>query len=261
MGLIDSHAHLTSKELIDQSAAVLERCAAAGVEAVITVGTTVSDVQEALRLAAREAGQVFVAAGIHPHEAGHCSPADVEALAVLWKSPSVVAIGEVGLDYHYDFADRETQRRSFAAMLVRAANVDLPLVIHCREAQEDTIALLLEHGFAGRRVVFHCFTGTGEDARRIAEHGWRVSFTGVVTFKKAGELREIARTYPLDQLMIETDSPFLSPEPVRSVRPNEPVHVVHVARFLANLRGVAFEDLVSHTRRNTRAFFGLPGEA
>ncbi|MCH7872139.1 MAG: TatD family hydrolase, partial [Planctomycetes bacterium] len=126
-----------------------------------------------------------------------------------------------------------------------------------REAFEDGVSMLVDHGFAGRGVVFHCFTGTADEASRLAEQGWRISFTGIVTFPKSGELQAIAKAYPDDQLMIETDSPYLSPVPVRAKRPNEPAHVAHIARFLAELRGVDFEVLVNQTHRNTQAFFRL----
>ena len=132
-----------------------------------------------------------------------------------------------------------------------------PLIIHCREALDHAVPMLLDHGFAHRPVVFHCFTGTRAEADRIAEHGWRLSFTGIVTFPKSTELQEIAKSYPSDQLMVETDSPYLSPVPVRGRRPNEPAHVAHVARFLAELRGVSFIELKAQVSCSTRLFFNL----
>lgn len=255
MGLIDSHAHLTYPELSGQIDAVMGRAAEAGVEAVISIGTDVNDARAAVALAERFAGRVFAGAGFHPHHADAVGPEDFEAMAELWRHPSVVAIGEMGLDYHYDFADRDNQRRAFAAQLDRSRDVDKPIVIHCREAFEDCVPMLLDHGFGGRRVVFHCFTGTANEAAIIAEHGWRLSFTGIVTFPKSTELQAIARDYPADRLMIETDSPYLSPAPVRGKRPCEPAFVAHTARFLANLREEPIEFLVQSTNRNTREFF------
>jgi len=161
------------------------------------------------------------------------------------------------LDYHYDFADRENQQRVFSRQLELALGRGKPLIIHCREALEDAVAMLVDYGFENRSVVFHCFTGTSSEADRIAEHGWRISFTGIVTFSKSGELQEIAKRYPADQLMVETDSPYLSPVPVRSVRPNVPSHVAHVARFLADLRDASYPDLVEQTSANTKLFFRL----
>lgn len=258
MGLIDSHAHLTYSPLYDQIDGVLARCAAAGVDGVITVGTSVPDTERGLGLARRFAGRVFVAAGIHPHESGKTSGEDLAALFALWARDDVVALGEMGLDYHYDFSDRAVQHRVFAAQLERAAALDKPVIIHSREALDDTIAALVHGGFEGRRVVFHCFTGTAEEAARIAAHGWRISFTGVVTFKKSQALQAVARNYPAEQLMVETDAPYLSPEPVRHVKPCEPAFVAHTVKFLAGLRGVPVDQHTEETARSTRAFFGLP---
>jgi len=214
--------------------------------------------EKAIQLARRFSGRVFVAAGIHPHESGKTSAEDLAALPALWNEPEVVALGEMGLDYHYDFADRDAQHRVFADQLQKAAAMDKAIVIHSREALDDTIAMLLAHGFERRRVVFHCFTGTAAEAARIAEHGWRISFTGIVTFKKSQWLHDIARDYPADQIMVETDSPYLSPEPVRSAKPCEPAFVAHTARFLAKLRGVSLESFSDQSSRNTREFFRLP---
>ena len=166
-------------------------------------------------------------------------------------------MGEIGLDYHYDFADRAVQRRVLAGQLALAADCDLPLIIHCREAFDDAIRLLVDHAFSGRRVVFHCFTGTADQAERVAQHGWSISFTGIVTFRKSTWLREIARAYPADQLFIETDSPYLAPVPLRGKAPNEPAYLVHTARCLSELRGEPYETLVEMTARNTRRFFDL----
>jgi TatD DNase family protein len=145
-----------------------------------------------------------------------------------------------------------------AEQLEMARGFELPAVVHAREAMDDCVASLSRHGFDGRRVVFHCFTGTAEEARKIADHGWRVSFTGVVTFKNSAEIAAIAQAYPVDQLMLETDSPYLSPAPVRNVRPNEPAHLAHTARFLAELRGVSVQELALQTSENARRFFQLP---
>lgn len=257
MGLTDTHAHLTFPELFDRVDDLLGRCAREGVDGIITVGTDLADARRAVDLAARHAGTVYAAAGIHPHEAEKVGEDDLSAMSRLWDRPEVVALGEMGLDYHYDFADRGAQRAVFARQLELAGTRHKPLVIHSREALDDTIKLLLDHGFDRRPVVFHCFTGGEEEAGRIAEHGWRISFTGVVTFRKSTELQRVAGAYPGDQLMMETDSPYLSPEPVRGRRPNEPANVVHIARFLAGLRGVSYEVLALETARNSREFFNL----
>jgi len=257
MGLIDSHAHLTFPELVDQVAEVLQRAREAGVERVITVATDLADARRAVDLAERHPDRIDVAAGFHPHEAGQVTDETFSAMAALWAHPKVVALGEMGLDYHYDFADRALQRSVFGRQLTEAAARVEPIVVHCREALDDTIRILLEHGFERRPVVFHCFTGSAEEAARIAGHGWRISFTGVVTFKKSDALRDVARAYPAEHLMIETDAPYLSPEPVRGRRPNEPAFLAHTARCLAELRGGPFAELAEQTARNTREFFEL----
>ncbi len=257
MGLIDSHAHLTDQALFDRVEAVLDRCVAAGVERVICIGTDVADAREVVALAKRFPERISAVVGVHPHEAEKVTDDDLARMDELLADPSVVAFGEIGLDYHYDFADGERQREVFARQLRLAAERDLPLVIHCREALEDTVDLMLSHGVRDRPVVFHCFTGTQAEAGRLAENGWRISFTGVVTFRSSTHLQQIARAYPSDRLMVETDSPYLAPVPVRGKRPNEPANVVHIVRFLAELRGVSYNTLADQTRRNTVDFFRL----
>lgn len=257
MNLIDSHAHLTFPELTGQINAVLERCAQAGVEKIITIGVDLVDAQKALELCEHYPQKIFTGIGFHPHEADKVSKNDLLSMAELWNRDEVVALGEMGLDYHYDFADRDKQKSVFSGQLELASSFNKPIVIHCREAADDTIPLLLDHGFENKPVVFHCFTGTTQEAERLAQHGWRISFTGIVTFPGSTELQAIAREYPADQLMVETDSPYLSPVPVRNKRPNEPAHVAHTAQFLADLRGVSFEEFAEQTNQNTRSFFNL----
>ncbi len=257
MRLIDTHAHLTYPGLFERIDEVMQRCAEAGVERVITIGTDVDEARKGLELARRFPGRIHVAAGFHPHGAGKVGPAAWAEMERIWADPGVVAFGEMGLDYHYDFAPRDAQKDVFARQLRMAAARDLPIIIHSREAFDDVRALLLEHGCKDRRVVFHCFTGTDQEAAAIAECGWRLSFTGIVTFKNSTALQHLARAYPADRLMVETDSPYLAPVPVRSQKINEPAHVAHTARFLAALRGVEFDRLAAETSRNAEAFFGL----
>ncbi len=258
MGLIDSHAHLTYPELSSQIEGVLDRCGQAGVERVITIGTDLEDAKRAIGLAGRFPRRIHAAVGFHPHHADAVTEEDLAAMGRLWDDPGIVAFGEMGLDYHYDFAAREKQRKVFARQLQVSHHLDRAVVIHCREAFDDVVSLLIDHGFENRRVVFHCFTGTVGEAQRVGELGWRISFTGIVTFPKSVGLQDIAQAYPADRLMVETDSPYLSPVPVRSKKPNEPAHVAHTVRFLANLRGAAYDELVAQTARNTQEFFGLP---
>lgn len=257
MELIDTHAHLTSAALHERLAEVLGNATSVGVSRIITIASDARDSAAALALAQAHP-MVFCSAGIHPHEAGKVAHGDFDTIAALAGDPRVVAVGEIGLDYHYDFADHATQQAVFSRQLALARACGKPLVIHCREAFDDCCALLERCGYRDAPVVFHCFTGTAEEARRVAERGWRISFTGIVTFKNSTELQALARTYPADQLMLETDSPYLSPAPVRHVRPNEPAHVAHTARFLADLRGVEVAELAAQSSANARAFFGLP---
>ena len=258
MGLIDTHSHLTFGEFEGRIDEILSNGEAQGVDAVITVGTTLDHSRAAVALTQRYPSRIYAAIGIHPHESQKASQDDLDLIDALWEHPQVVAIGEMGLDYHYDFADRTVQHRVFARLLSLASARAKPLVIHSREALDDTISLLIDHGFVNRPVVFHCFTGTAEEAARLAEHGWRISFTGIVTFPKSQWLWEIAKSYPAHQIMIETDSPYLSPHPIRNRRPNEPAYLAHIAAFLAKLRGVPLAEFAAQTAENTRRFFQLP---
>lgn len=256
MDLIDTHCHLTSDALAADAAAVIARAVAAGVGRMITVATDAADARAARALARRHP-ELRIAAGIHPHDAARAGPADLDALAQTWTDPLCVAAGEMGLDYHYDFSPRDAQHDLFARQLERAAPTGLPIVVHSREAHADTVAMLERAGYRDRPVVFHCFTGSADEAADVAAHGWRISFTGVVTFRKSEALHAIAASYPAEHLMIETDSPYLSPEPVRHVRPNEPAHLVHTATFLARLRGTTPDTIAAQTTAAAEAFFGL----
>jgi len=257
MELIDTHCHLTSEAFAGAVDAVIDRALAVGVRQMITVATDAADARAALALTRRRA-ELRMAAGVHPHETAKAGPGDIEELRRIWSEPLCVAVGEIGLDYHYDYSPRAIQRDLFARQLEAARETPRPIIVHSREAHEDTVAILRQAGFVNRPVVFHCFTGTSDEAAQIGEHGWRVSFSGVVTFRKSTELQAIAAACPADRLLLETDSPYLSPEPVRHLRPNEPAHVAHIARFVAALRGVPADELAAQAARNARAFFSLP---
>lgn len=178
-------------------------------------------------------------------------------MAALWNEAVCVAAGEMGLDYHYDFSPREVQQRIFTRQLELAASRGLPIVVHCREAHDDVVRLLLAHGYQGKKVVFHCFSGDSQQAAELRSHGWRVSFTGVITFKDADAIREACLQTPLNEILFETDAPYLSPVPMRKVRPNEPRLMVHTVRFAAELRGETYEDLAAASTTNAIQFFGL----
>ena len=244
--MIDTHAHLG-----DDAAEVLARARSAGVGRVVVVATTVADAHAALALADAEDG-VYASLGIHPHEAGSATPADVELLRPLLAHPKAVAVGETGLDHFRDYAPRDAQRRLFEAQLALAADTGKPVVIHTRAADDETVELLAAHG---GDVVLHCFSSPPLLAE-ARSRGWYVSFAGNVTYKNADELRAAARAVPADRVLAETDSPYLAPQPVRGRR-NEPAFVVHTYEALAVARGVERAALVAQIDANADALFRL----
>jgi TatD DNase family protein len=199
---------------------------------------------------------VYCTAGVHPHDAKSVDAGQLQVIKRLAQNAKCVAVGEIGLDYHYDFSPREDQRRAFAEQLALADELSATIVIHTREAIDDTLAVLAESGVDGGRLVFHSCTESADGVVRMLDLGAMVSFSGIVTFKKTEYLRESARLVPDDRLLIETDAPYLSPEPVRKIRPNEPAHVAHVAACLARVRDLPPDDLAAQTAANARRFFG-----
>lgn len=256
VGFIDSHCHLTYGGLLDRIDEVLANAAKAGVSEMVTIAEHLDDARRCLELSDRYRN-IHVAAGIHPHNAAKVAPGwDAEMLEIA-KRDDVYAVGEMGLDYHYDFSDRDSQHRVFRRQMEIAIEAAKPVVIHCREAHQDTMRMLGEYpDLAG--VVFHCFSGTLAEAREILDAGYWPSFTGVVSFNRSDELRAVVRETPDGRLMLETDAPYLSPEPVRKVRPNEPALMVHTAACVARERNMEMGDLAALTARNTRRFFRLP---
>ncbi|HVF68709.1 MAG TPA: TatD family hydrolase [Pyrinomonadaceae bacterium] len=256
---IDSHAHIDGEEFDADRAEVVGRARAAGVRAILNVGTGDphgGNFERAVAVAVEFEG-VYAAAGVHPHDARlYDDAAEKRLLEVLRGSERVVALGEIGLDYHYDNSPRETQREVFARQLRLAAELGLPVIIHSREADEETVEILRdEYAGAPRGGVMHCFGGGMRMAEDVLALGFFVSFAGNVTFKKADALREVARAVPPERLLVETDCPYLSPVPFRGRR-NEPAHVVETARFLAELRGVAAEEFGRVTSENFARLFG-----
>ena len=256
--LIDTHCHLTFPELASQTQALIDRAAAQGVGRIITVATTPADADDAVRIL-KSHENVFMAAGIHPHEAGKCTDGDLAALSATHCDPHerLVAVGETGLDFHYDFAPRDRQEEVFRFQLDLARDTGRPVVIHARKAEHRVCDILSNYPTLAGRVVFHCFSANSTIADRIVDMGYWLSFTGIVTFPSADELRQAARLVPDDRIMVETDAPYMSPVPVRKIRPNEPAFVAHTARFLAELRGVTYDDFAATTTRNAERFFGL----
>jgi TatD DNase family protein len=251
---IDSHAHLEMEQFDEDREAVLARAAAAGLSAIITVGTTIPDCEKAAALAHLHP-QVYAAVGIHPHEVKDIDAGTYDALRVLARQEKVVAIGEIGLDFFYDHSPREIQLRCFAEQIALALELDMPVIIHDREAHAETLRIL-QQAKGHLRGVLHCFSGDAEMARECLEMGFYLSVAGPVTYKKADQLRAVAREIPAERLLIETDSPYLAPQPWRGKR-NEPAYVVETARCLAQIRGVSAQELERLTEENARRLFGL----
>jgi TatD DNase family protein len=250
----DSHCHLNYKGLVEEQQAVLARARAAGVSAMLNISTRRSEWDEVIGLAETE-DDVWASVGIHPHEADAHPDVQTATLVERAAHPRVVGIGESGLDYYYDHSDRERQRDSFRAHIAAARETGLPIIVHTREAEADTHAILAEEmGKGAFTGVIHCFTASRDFADKALELGLYVSISGIVTFKNAKELQSSAKIIPSDRLLIETDSPFLAPVPHRG-RPCEPAFVADTARFLAALRDVEVEALAELTSANFRNLF------
>lgn len=254
MTLIDSHCHLNYPGLVEDEAGVLERARARGVRGFLNISTRRSEWDDVVSAAERHP-DVWASIGIHPHEADNHPALGAAALAEASAHPRVVAIGECGLDYHYDKSDRGAQRDRFRAHMGAAEETALPLIIHTRDAEEDTAALLRER--PGCRGVLHCFTGSRWLAEQGLQLGYYVSLSGIVTFKNAKNLQEVAKIVPPDRLLVETDAPFLAPVPNRG-KTCEPAFVADTAAFVAELRGEDPQELAARTTEN---FFRLFGKA
>jgi TatD DNase family protein len=250
--MIDTHCHLTDPRLLEQIDAILSRAAAAGVEKMVTIGTKPGDWEAALALVA-DRQNIRCALGVHPNHCHEVELTEIARLRELQQRSAVVALGEMGLDYHHEFAPRARQAQFLEAQLDLARELGRPVIIHCREAVDDCLAILRR--FASVRAVFHCFTGTGDEADRIIEAGHLIGFTGVVTFRNAQELRQVAAAAPTERILLETDAPYLTPEPMRKQKINEPALVMHTAAAVAAERGIDVEVLDELTTRNALDFY------
>jgi TatD DNase family protein len=249
----DSHCHLNYPGLVEDQRAVIDRAEARGVTAMLNIATRESDWDAIIATADREPG-VWATVGIHPHEADANPDVGTARLIDAASHPRVVGIGETGLDYHYDHSDRDRQRRSFRAHIAASRDTGLPIIVHTRDAEDDTAEIMADEiGKGAYPGVIHCFTASAEFAAKALAMGLYISISGIVTFKNAKDLQAIATTLPADRLLIETDAPFLAPVPHRG-RPGEPAFVADTAAFLARLRGVSVEELAAQTRAN---FFTL----
>jgi TatD DNase family protein len=257
---VDSHAHIDGEEYDNDRAEVVERARAAGVRAILNVGTgdpQSGSLERAVEVAEKYEG-VYAAIGVHPHDARLFNEVAAQRIEALVKeSARVIAWGEIGLDYHYDHSPREVQREVFAWQLRLARRAGLPVIIHSRAADEDTVNILRDEWTeAAQGGVMHCFGGSLWMMEQVLALGFMISFAGNVTFKKAEDLREAARRVPVERLLIETDCPYLTPVPFRGRR-NEPALVIEVARFLADIREITTEELGRLTTGNFTRFFGL----
>ena len=255
LAFVDSHAHLADPAFDEDRDAVVERARAGGARAVVCIGESIDAAGRAAVLAAKHPGFVWFTAGVHPHDASQFDPVrDPTAIADLIAG-GAVAVGECGLDYHYDNSPRDLQRRAFAAQLALALDAHRPVVVHTRDAEADTSAMVTEAGAAGVRGVLHCYTGSHALAEAALGVGWYVSFSGIITFKKWSD-ENLLRLVPADRLLVESDSPYLAPVPNRGKR-NEPAWVAHTVTRLATARGVDPEQLAEVTSDNAARFFGL----
>jgi len=248
--MTDSHCHLDSPQFDADRDAVIERALAAGVDTMVAIGTGDGppDLEAGIRLAEKYPA-FYATVGVHPHDAAKANSETFKTLEALLKHPKVVAIGEIGLDYHYDFSPRDTQKAVFIEQMRLAADAKKPIVIHTREAWDDTIDLLRTHWRGGG--IMHCFSGGPGEARQALDLGFHLSFGGIVTFPKALNIQEAAKITPADRLLIETDAPYLAPVPKRGKR-NEPAYMIETARKLAALRGETEEAIAQTTASNFR---------
>ncbi len=257
MKLIDSHAHLTFKELAGSIDSVLQRSAAAGVAQCITIGTDTKQNEKVIATIDKY-GNLFGAVGIHPHYASDISISDTSKVKEFAKHRKIVAIGETGLDFHYNLSKKADQKILFVNLLEIAAEKKLPVIIHSRDAFDETMEIVDRFKDSLPSIVFHCWGGTVEQTQIVLDRGFHISFTGVVTFKNADQAREAAKIAPLEKMMIETDCPYMSPEPMRKQKINEPALLVHTAQKIAELKQIPLENFAEEVTKTTKKFFLLP---
>ncbi|MGM0574435.1 MAG: TatD family hydrolase [Myxococcota bacterium] len=256
--IIDSHCHIDAERFDRDRAEVLARAEEAGVGRMIVIGAgaDLDNCRSAVALAEAH-DHVWATVGIHPHDARRCDEDVYATIRDLTAHPKVVAVGETGLDYHYDHSPRGAQVEAFRRFIAMARDVSLPLVLHIRDAHEEALAVLREEDAGAIGGVVHCFTGTSADARAYLEMGFHLGITGIVTFKKAGDLKDVVREAPLERLLVETDSPYLAPTPHRGKR-NEPAFVARVVDAIADLREATAGEIARRTTANTNRLFALP---
>ncbi len=251
----DTHAHINQPKFDDDLDQVIQRAALSGLEGIVAIGVDAVSSNECLELAKRY-DLVHAAVGIQPNDVRDAKPTDWDHIVQLAKDANVVALGETGLDRYWDHTPFEQQQDYFDRHLRLSQSTNMPFIVHMRECEEEVLTMLRDARQRDPlRGVMHSFTGTVAGAAEAIELGLMISFAGMVTFKKSAELREVAKTIPLDKLLVETDSPYLSPEPVRKIKRNEPAHVVNTARHLADTRSENFDHFVEQTTKNARSLF------
>ena len=253
--LIDTHAHLEMREFNDDREEVIQRAREAGVGYIVTIGTTVESSRDAVLLAEKH-DFIYAAIGVHPHETKDILHPSYDILRHFAQHPKVVAYGEIGLDYYYEHSQRSVQQRKFRDMLREARELKLPVIVHDRDAHEDMLAILTEEWDPALGGVMHCFSGDIEYARRVMDLGFHISIAGPVTFPKAQALRDVVKQVPIEQMLVETDSPYLTPHPFRGKR-NEPAHVKFTAEEVAKVKGLSFDDVARITSFNAMQLFGI----
>lgn len=257
MQVVDTHAHLDSPEFQAELPQLLERARAAGVERVVAVATSLASSRACIALATQHAG-VFATVGVHPNHSHEALPGDWQAIEELARQPAVVALGETGLDRHWDFAPFDLQTEYFERHLALSAQTGLPVIIHTRDCEADMLRVLGNAASRGPlRGVMHSFVGDLAAAEQYLSWGMYISFAGMLTFKKSQPLRDVAEKIPLERLLVETDSPYLAPHPLRG-KTNEPAHVVHTLRCLAEVKGMTVSEMAQITTRNAQTLFQLP---
>lgn len=265
MILVDSHCHIDGDQFDGDRDEVVSRAKQAGVGMLLNVGTGdphSDDFRKAIAVAAKY-DNVYASVGVHPHDAKlYDDKAEEHLIELIRSSDKVIAWGEIGLDFYYDHSPRDVQIAVFRRQIRKARELDLPIIVHSRDADDETVEILTEEcsGENFRGGIMHCFGGTPQMAEKLMSIGFLISFAGNVTFKKAHNLRDAVRVVPKEKLLVETDCPFLTPVPLRGKR-NEPAFVVHTARFLADLYGVSFEEIAGQTTQNFLTFFNLQSNA
>lgn len=254
MKLFDTHVHLDDEQFNDDRSAIIQKITDSEVGLLVNVGADIKTSKSSIELA-HKYDFIYAAVGIHPHDVSSCSDEDLDIVRKLAKEDKVVAIGEIGLDYFYNYSSVEDQKRWFAMQIELAEELELPFIVHARDASQDTYDILKSHK-KNSRFVLHCFSQSSEMAKKYIDLGGYISFAGPVTYKKSAKLREVIKHVPLDRILIETDCPYLSPEPYRGKR-NDPTNVKYVAQKVADELQISLEELAATAYENGKRFFGI----